>query len=53
MKRTRHSEAEMVKVVHQLGSKVSAELVTREHGVSQTTLPKYKSIYSGMVVSQV
>ena len=53
MKKTRHSETEMVKAVHQLDSGVSAELVAREHGISRTTLYKWKSKYSGMDVSQV
>ena len=53
MKRTRHCETEMVKAVRQLGSGVSAELVAREHGISRTTLYKWKSKYSGMDVSQV
>ena len=53
MKRTRHSETEMVKAVRQLNIGVSAELVAREHGISRTTLYKWKSKYSGMDVSQV
>ncbi len=53
MKRTRHSETEMVKAVRQLDSGISAELVAREHGISRTTLYKWKSKYSGMDVSQV
>ncbi len=53
MKRTRHSETEMVKAVRQLDSGVSAELVAREHGISRTTLYKWKSKYSGMDVRQV
>ena len=43
----------MVKAVRQLDSGVSAELVAREHGISRTTLYKWKSKYSGMDVSQV
>lgn len=42
MKKTRHSETEMVKAVRQLDSGVSAELVAREHGVSRTTLYKWE-----------
>ena len=54
MKKTRHSETEMVNnAVRQLDSGVSAELVAREHGISRTTLYKWKSKYSGMDVSQV
>lgn len=53
MKKTRHSEMEMVNAVRQLESGVSAELVAREHGISRTSLYKWKSKYSGMDVSQV
>ncbi len=53
MKKTRHSETEMVNAVRQLESGVSAELVAREHGISRTSLYKWKSKYSGIDVSQV
>ena len=53
MKKTRHSETEMVKAVRQLDSGVSGGQVAREHGISRTTLYKWKSKYSGMDVSQV
>ena len=53
MKKTRHSEMEMVNAVRQLESGVSADLVAREHGISRTSLYKWKSKYSGMDVSQV
>ena len=43
----------MVKAVRQLDNGVSVELVAREHGVSRTTLYKWKSKYIGMDVSQV
>lgn len=53
MKKTRHSETEMVNAVRQLESGVSAELVAREHDISRTSLYKWKSKYCGMDVSQV
>ena len=53
MRKSRHSETEMVKAVRQLDSGVPAEQVAREHGVSRTTLYKWKSKYSGMDVAQV
>lgn len=53
MKKPRHSETEMVNAVRQLEGGVSAELVAREHGISRTSLYKWKSKYSGMDVSQV
>ena len=53
MKKTLHSETEMVRAVRQLDSGLSGELVAREHGISRTTLYRWKSKYSGMDVAQV
>jgi putative transposase len=53
MKKNRHSETEMVQAVKELESGVSGDVVVREHGVSRTTLYKWKMKYSGMDVSQV
>lgn len=53
MRKSRHSETEMVNAVRQLENGVSGDLVARDHGVSRTTLYKWKSKYSGMDVSQV
>ncbi len=53
MRKSIHSESEMVKAVKELQSGVSAEVVAREHGISKATLYQWKSKYSGMDVSQV
>lgn len=53
MKKSKHTESEMVQAVKQLESGVSADVVSREHGISQATLYNWKSKYSGMDVSQV
>lgn len=53
MKKKIHSESEMVKAVQQLESGVDAETIAREHGISRATLYNWKSMYSGMEVSQV
>ena len=53
MKKSRHSETEMVNAVRQLESGVSGDVIAREHGISRTTLYKWKAKYSGMDVSQV
>lgn len=53
MKKSKHTESEMVKAVKQLESGVSADVVCREHGISSATLYNWKSKYSGMDVSQV
>lgn len=53
MKKSVHSESEMVKAVKELESEISAEVVARGHGVTRATLYNWKSKYSGMDVSQV
>ena len=53
MKKSIHSESEMVKAVKELESGISAEVVTRGHGVTRVTLYNWKSKYSGMDVNQV
>ena len=53
MRKSIHSESEMVKAVKELESGVSAEVVAREHGILKATLYQWKSKYSGMDVSQV
>lgn len=53
MKKSIHSESEMVKAVKELESGVSAEVVARDHGITRATLYNWKSKYSGMDVSQV
>lgn len=53
MKKSIHSESEMVGAVKELESGISAEVVTRGHGVTRATLYNWKSKYSGIDVSQV
>lgn len=53
MRKSIHSESEMVKAVKELESGVSAEVVAWEYGISKATLYQWKSKYSGMDVSQV
>ena len=53
MKKSIHSENEMVKAVEELESGISAEVVARGHGVTRVTLYNWKSKYSGMDVNQV
>lgn len=51
MKKSIHSESEMVKAVKELESGISAEVVARGHGVTRVTLYNWKSKYSGMDVN--
>ena len=43
MRKSIHSESEMVKAVKELESGVSAEVVAREYGISKATLYQWKS----------
>ena len=53
MKKSVHSESEMVKAVQELENGINAERVARNHGISKATLYNWKSKYSGMDVSQI
>ena len=53
MKKSVHSESEMVKAVQELENGINAERVARNHGISKATLYNWKSKYSGMNVSQI
>ena len=53
MKKSKHTESEMVKSVQQLESGITADVICREHGISRATLYNWKIKYSGMDVSQV
>lgn len=53
IKKSRHSETEIVNAVRQLESGISGDVIAREHGISRTTLYKWKAKYSGMDVNQV
>ena len=53
MKKSVHSESEMVKAVQELENGINAETVACNHGISKATLYKWKSKYSGMDVSQI
>jgi putative transposase len=53
MKKSRHSENEIVKAVQQLESGISAEIICREYGISRGTLYNWRSKYSGMDSSHI
>ena len=53
MKKSKHTESEMVKAIQKLESGVHADVFAREYGISRATLYNCKSKYSGMEVSQV
>lgn len=38
MKKSRHSENEIVKTVNQFDSGISADIISREYGISRATL---------------
>lgn len=49
MKKSRHSEHEIIKAV----SRISADIICREYSISRATLYNWLSKYSGMDVSQI
>ena len=53
MKKSRHSEHEIVKAVNQLDSGLSADVICREHGISRGTLYHQRSKYSEMDSSHI
>mgnify|MGYP000877209503 FL=1 len=53
MKKSRHSEHEIVKAVNQLDSGLSAYVICREYGISRATLYNWRSKYSGMDSSHI
>lgn len=53
MKKSRHSESEIVKAVNQLESGISADVICRDYGISRATLYNWRSKYSGMDLSHI
>lgn len=53
MKKSRHSEHEIVKAVNQLDSGLPADVICREYGISCATLYNWRSKYSGMDSSHI
>lgn len=53
MKKSRHSENEMVKAIQKLESGIAVDLICREYGISKATLYNWRTKYSGMDISQV
>ena len=53
MKKSKHTEREMVTAIQKLESGVVADQVALEHGTSTATLYNWKSKYSGMEVNQI
>jgi len=53
MKKSKHTEREMVTAIQKLESGVVADQVALEYGISRATLYNWKSKYSGMEVNQI
>lgn len=53
MKKSRHSENEIVRAVKQLDSGISADVICRDYGISRGTLYNWRSKYSGMESSHI
>ena len=53
MKKSKHSESEIIKAVKDLEGGISSEIICREHGISRGTLYHWRGKYGGMEVSQI
>ena len=53
MKKSKHSESEIIKAVKDLEGGISSEIICREHGISRGTLYHWRSKYGGMEMSQI
>ena len=53
MKKSKHTEREMVTAIQKLESGVVKDQIAQEYGISRATLYNWKSKYSGMEVNQI
>lgn len=53
MKQRRYTESEIVKILGEVQSGRSVAEVARAHGVSETTIHRWKSRYDGMTRSEL
>ena len=53
MKKSKHSESEIIKAVKDLEGGISSEIICREHGISRGTLYHWRGKYGGMEMSQI
>jgi putative transposase len=53
MKKTKHSEAQIVKMLQEYESGRNVEDICREHGIHRATFYNWKKKYSGMDSSQL
>lgn len=53
MKKTKFTESQMIKILHEQDQGKSVSDICREHGISQPTFYQWKSKYSGMDVNQL
>ena len=51
MRKSRYSEAQIIRVLHQVEAGQKVKDVVREHGISEQTYYRWKSKYGGMSVS--
>jgi putative transposase len=51
MRKSRYSEEQIIRVLHQVEAGQKVKDVVREHGISEQTYYRWKSKYGGMSVS--
>jgi putative transposase len=53
MKKSKHSEAQIIKILEEQKQGKTVADICREHGISQPTFYQWRSKYSGMEVHQL
>jgi putative transposase len=53
MKKTRYSETQIIKILHEVEGSRQVKEVCREYGISDATYYNWKSKYGGMTASDV
>jgi len=53
MKKSKHTESQMISILKEQESGMKVAEICRQHGISQATFFKWKSKYSGIEVNQL
>ena len=53
MKKTRYSEAQILRILQELDRGKPVMIATREYGVSRATIHRWKAKYGGMTMAEI